>query len=1103
MHRAKSKFNKPLSHVYATNFHQTLDTLAHAHRKSNQQDATSTKIDDALAAWQKVIAAHEPEQWTRRLNWDGLEHQTARLAVSDEQHIPDQPPSWMATLDKIRAELGSVVDSAREFPVLPQRNKPTVAFQEFWLPVTAWALTQLKSSLALCVTQHISPDAWDSMRLALLQRLSNISESVLFAIFNRERNFDAMMNAYLSIGDSASASLPTTIYDLFVKRNQEDSLQAVFSEFPVLGRHLVTTIELWHATMAEFLSRLARDRELLSRTYKVDSTALVANLTLGLSDPHRGGRVVVIVHFVGNTKDAPLTKVVYKPKDMCLDDAYQRAIRALPLETGQAPLRILKLVACQGYGYMEFVEHRPAKDDTELERFYINAGRLTAVLYILGCTDCHYENLIADGDQLVLIDTETLFEAKLRNLVNDAAAQPQSRSEMQVRLSSSVTRSGLLPCWEFIGEAKQAIDVSALGAESPIEVTQKKSGWIGINSDGMMAGLIEQPSEVPGSLPYSVGKRNRFNEFLEPFCNEFHRTLLQFIQHRTAWIEPDGILDSFCGLPRRLVVRPTQTYYQIKMQLTEPDALRSASAQGFVLEKLALAFLTAPKKPKHWNIFKAELRDMEMLDVPIFEHFVDSTDLSLPHGMGKVQGFIEISGLESCRTRLRKLNLDDIDLQLRLIRGVSSARWIQLDATSVIHTDDRSAMANQSVGESTTKHPQQSLTEKARLQEAARIAANLQRDAISVEHGRIDWLGLSLGDDSVRMSYGLLDPSMYSGTSGIAVFFAALGPVHLPLARACVSETLELALNGHAGLLWRWWRDQPLGINGCGGTLLALEILSKLDAAQADRYSTAADRLIGALQADRLTVDKEFDIMAGCSGLIGALLRRGTLQSIALAKKAGDHLIASQNERGGWTLPNKQCYLGFAHGSAGICAALSALYGVTGEMRFVQKIALSLSLEQTYFHKQSNNWLTYIDGKSPPRTTWCHGAPGIALSRLCLLSNNVTAAQIGTRAYAQVQSDLDLSLNTTANFRSAAPLDHLCCGTFGRSGILRLAGRTTEASQIDLIAYTAATQQGGLYGFGHTALVETPSLFRGSAGVGLSLLQSPCVSTVLSAGLLG
>ena len=172
-------------------------------------------------------------------------------------------------------------------------------------------------------------------------------------------------------------------------------------------------------------------------------------------------------------------------------------------------------------------------------------------------------------------------------------------------------------------------------------------------------------------------------------------------------------------------------------------------------------------------------------------------------------------------------------------------------------------------------------------------------------------------------------------------------------------------------------------------------------------------------------------------------------------------------------------------------------------MRFLQKIALSLSLEQTYFHKQSNNWLTYIDGKSPPRTTWCHGAPGIALSRLCLLSNNVTAAQIGTRAYAQVQMDLDLSLNTTANFRSAAPLDHLCCGTFGRSGILRLAGRTSEASQTEMIAYTAAAQQGGLYGFGHTALVETPSLFRGSAGVGLSLLQSQYVSTVLSAGLLG
>lgn len=1104
MNQANPNFGDPLSRVYANSFHETLEALTRSMVESEQPNDQSPQIEGALREWQQVIAAQEPEQWIRRLSWDGLDARVARIAVSDELHLSDQPPPWKATLDGMREALRTPPESAQQSaPSVTQCDRTTVAFQDIWLPVSVWAVTQLKSSLALHAVQGIAPDAWDSMRRTLLRRLSRVSESVLISVFNRERDVDAMLRAYRSVGEDPSGSLPTAIYDSFVKRTLESSLQDVLKEFPVLGRHLATTIELWLAAMAEFLNRLSKDREIIARTFGINESVSVTNLEFGLSDPHRGGRVVVVIHFAGDAMDATGSKVVYKPKDMRLDYAYQRAVRVWPVAPGYTPLRTLKVVPCQGYGYMEFVEHHAAKDEAELERFYNNAGRLTAVLYILGCTDCHYENLIADGDQLLLIDTETLLEGKLRCLINDAATQPQSRSEIQVRLSSAVTRSGLLPSWEVMGEARTAIDISALGAESPLEAVRMTGGWLGINTDGMMAGMIEEPSEVPPSLPYAIGQHNRFNEFLEPFCTGFRADLLQFLRHRAEWIAPDGILGSFRGVSRRFVARPTRTYFQLMMHLTEPDALRSTSAQGFVLERLALAFLAAPNKPENWSIFKAELRDMEMLDIPAFEHLVDSTNILLPHDLGKVEGLIEVSGLESCRARIESLSHDDIDLQVRLIRGVTSARWIQLDESRCTHAQGGTGNARHTRRSISAKNRTDNLSEDERLQEAVRIGSNLQRDAVSTEVGRIDWLGLSLGDDGARMSYGLLDRTMYCGTPGIAIFFAALGADYLPLARACVSETIELAHKGHPGLLWRWWRDQSLGINGCGGTLLALQILSELDNTQSEQYDVAIDRLISALHADRIADDAEFDIMAGCSGLIGALLRRGTAQSINLARQAGDHILVRQNERGGWTLTNKRWYVGFAHGSAGICAALSALYSVTREIRFVQKISHALALEESCFQREFNNWLRYTEDNSPPKNTWCHGAPGIALSRLCLLRNNVTAAEIGSQAYSQVQRDLELALNTTANFRSAASLDHLCCGTFGRSGILRLAGRVAEAAQIESIAHAAAAQQGGLYGFGNAARVDAPSLFRGSAGIGLSLLQSPYVATVLSAGLLG
>ena len=163
-------------------------------------------------------------------------------------------------------------------------------------------------------------------------------------------------------------------------------------------------------------------------------------------------------------------RVVYKPKDMGVDAAYQALLADLNAHSDLAPLRCLTVHLSDGYGYMEFVSHQLCADEHELGRFYANAGRLTAVLHLAGCTDCHYENLIACADQLLLIDTETLLEADLADHVDDANTNKlaiNQASQLQQRCRSSVLRSGLLPHWMFVGVAKRAMDISALGIAPP------------------------------------------------------------------------------------------------------------------------------------------------------------------------------------------------------------------------------------------------------------------------------------------------------------------------------------------------------------------------------------------------------------------------------------------------------------------------------------------------------------------------------------------------------------------------------------------------------------------------------------------------------------
>ena len=83
----------------------------------------------------------------------------------------------------------------------------------------------------------------------------------------------------------------------------------------------------------------------------------------------------------------------------------------------------------------------------------------------------------------------------------------------------------------------------------------------------------------------------------------------------------------------------------------------------------------------------------------------------------------------------------------------------------------------------------------------------------------------------------------------------------------------------------RWWRDQALGISGCGGILLGLQQLGQRD---------WVDMLVDALLPRFIEADQQLDVIGGSAGLIGSLLVQKTEAALSLAVRAGDHLLESQ-----------------------------------------------------------------------------------------------------------------------------------------------------------------------------------------------------------------
>ena len=182
-------------------------------------------------------------------------------------------------------------------------------------------------------------------------------------------------------------------------------------------------------------------------------------------------------------------------------------------------------------------------------------------------------------------------------------------------MQGSVLRSGLLPQWLMIGAGRKlAYDISALGIQPP-PPERAMPGWLGLNSDGMMIGHLTQPCELPTSLPVELGSPQRLTDFVDELCSGFADQLQEAIRLKPLLQQA---LDGFRGQPRRLVARATRLYFTIQRQMLEPAALRNAVVHGLKLEQLSRSYVLASERPISWLMLKAELLQMELLDIPFF-----------------------------------------------------------------------------------------------------------------------------------------------------------------------------------------------------------------------------------------------------------------------------------------------------------------------------------------------------------------------------------------------------------------------------------------------------------------------------------------------------
>ncbi|MFI6497866.1 type 2 lanthipeptide synthetase LanM family protein [Nonomuraea typhae] len=1000
---------------------------------------------ERLAAWRSVSPFDTPGLWERRLAADSLDEDRL-LALLAGIAGTGEEPEWMGIVH----DSGFLLESA---------------------PGVDWELTQINTLSAL-----MAPLLRHGREL-LRARLDGLG-GMLFGQGQGQGQGVFLEDAFKPLTELVHRMMArTAVVELHEARetgalgeggSEERFLRFMASyqraggrgrlleRYPVLVRQVSVAVRNWVDSTALLAERLVADAGVLG------VTSAPVELHIGLGDRHRGGLTVCRVGFGDGLQ------ILYKPRSQAVDAHFQELLRWFNDHGASRRLRTIKVLDRGEYGWVEYVRARQCESREALCDFYHRQGFLLALLHLLRAADFHAENVIAAGDQPVLVDLESLLAPELP--LRDTRVTEVEHAMGQLTVSS-VLAIGLLPQPAWTAEDGTLVDVSGMG--HPVNVTTPTPipFLVDLGKDTMRIELARKPMELPNHRPVATDVTLDLNEFRQNVLAGFTEAYRICERERRALA---GVLEMFRGDRVRVIVRPTMLYEAMLRTALHPSLLRDGCDRDRHLDAL---WRESPHLPALDPCIAAERRDLWNNDIPYFSVMTDG-DTLLASDDEPVPGIEVRPAMDAVLDRLAAFGPEDYARQHWLVHGTIGLAAAKSHSGRLLPSYSLEPVAQ----ERDAGDPD------ALVLAALRVGERLRELAVTVDGGA-QWFGVNATGDG-DWSLGRLRPDLFNGLSGIALFLAHLGALtgdtrHTDLARAALNTAL--AQTGR-GLLGR-----ELGMAGYGGVAYVLSHLAALW--QEDRLLGHAMNLLEPLSA-LIEADREYDVVGGCAGVLAGLDSLYALSPEPRVRevmdKAGRHLLNSRMGAG-WLSESLRGQAGrpisgFSHGMGGMGWALGRAGEVLSEGAYVRAGADAIRYEQQSFDPARGTFAELRDHSgfefaedTPPAAFWCYGAMGIGLSRV--LSSGWLTGPL-------VEAEIDAALAAT-RAHGFGLSQCLCHGDFGNIELLLQVAALRDDPGLgrEAVALAHASAARREWVCGTVSEVQVPGLMTGLAGIGYGMLR--------------